>query len=340
MAARVQRLASALPQVDCRTVAVLNRIYGHNQAMSFDANGCKYNLRWCYDVAEFAPQMILSLSAGGHKGKIALENVFSFSDSERLEMLDSPFREAMLVQSFSSALDLVQTKVGGEIDVGLLRDRHAQRTDARLYFKLTNITKSVVTQGYLEFEDIAGWEMLAQRGGPARSNPSSRWGHSGVVLRLEIGATYLASSEYAKLEPGDWLLIETARLASGALRVAGRVPGTALTVHASAVGTQLTIMEIERTMQDESVGVSADVVMDTETLESLLLEIRFDVGEQRCALSELQSIQPGHVFRLEVPVETAPVQLRIGGRLVGRGQLVAVGDQLGVRLVEISAHRG
>jgi type III secretion protein Q len=319
---------------------MLNRIYGHNQEKSFDANGYKYDLRWCYDVAGFTPQIILALSVGGYKGRIALERLGGICDTHNCDTLDSPFREAMLVQTFASALDLLQTKYALSIEVGLQRNGSAWRAETRLPFTFANVTSGAETQGYLEFEDIAGWEMLAQLCAQGGARPNGGWGQGGVALRFEIGATHLASGEYAELEAGDWLLIETARLASGTLQVAGRVPGAALTLYATAVGTQLTITEIERTMQGESVVASVDGASNTETLESVMLEIRFDVGEQRCALSELQSIQPGHVFRLDVPIETAPVQLRIGGRLVGRGQLVAVGDQLGVRLVEISAQRG
>ena len=47
----------------------------------------------------------------------------------------------------------------------------------------------------------------------------------------------------------------------------------------------------------------------------------------------LAALQPGYVFPLAGPLEGANVTIRANGQAVGQGEVVAVGDTLGVRLL-------
>jgi len=60
--------------------------------------------------------------------------------------------------------------------------------------------------------------------------------------------------------------------------------------------------------------------------------VQFELGRLEVALSDLAQLQPGYVFALPAHLEGANVAIRANGREVGRGELVAVGDTLGVRL--------
>lgn len=64
--------------------------------------------------------------------------------------------------------------------------------------------------------------------------------------------------------------------------------------------------------------------------------VEFELGRLELTLGELAGLQPGYVFPLPAFVEGANVTLRANGRAAGRGELVAVGDTLGVRLVSWS----
>lgn len=64
--------------------------------------------------------------------------------------------------------------------------------------------------------------------------------------------------------------------------------------------------------------------------------VEFELGRLELTLGELAGLQPGYVFPLPAFVEGANVTLRTNGRAAGRGELVAVGDTLGVRLVSWS----
>jgi flagellar motor switch protein FliN/FliY len=58
------------------------------------------------------------------------------------------------------------------------------------------------------------------------------------------------------------------------------------------------------------------------------------VGEAVMTVGELTQAQVGQVVALDRAVD-APVDLLLEGRIVARGQLVAVGEYFGIRLTEL-----
>ena len=59
------------------------------------------------------------------------------------------------------------------------------------------------------------------------------------------------------------------------------------------------------------------------------------IGEARMTVGELGALKEGSVVGLDSPLGQA-VELRLNGDPVARGEIVAVGDRFGVRIVELS----
>ena len=68
--------------------------------------------------------------------------------------------------------------------------------------------------------------------------------------------------------------------------------------------------------------------------DDLRIALTIVVGEVELSVRELLALGPGQTVALGRPVGGA-VELRAGGRLVGRGELVVVDGDLGVRLIEV-----
>lgn len=68
-------------------------------------------------------------------------------------------------------------------------------------------------------------------------------------------------------------------------------------------------------------------------VEQLSVGLRFDLGTVELTIAELSGLQPGYVFALAAQLEGTNVAIRANGRQIGRGEVVAVGDTLGVRLL-------
>lgn len=72
----------------------------------------------------------------------------------------------------------------------------------------------------------------------------------------------------------------------------------------------------------------------TIRVEAIEAPVRFDLGETLATIGALQSLQEGYVFELPRRVEDA-VTISVNGAVVARGELVRVGERLGVRVVEV-----
>lgn len=70
-----------------------------------------------------------------------------------------------------------------------------------------------------------------------------------------------------------------------------------------------------------------------DPVRGLPVQLDFEVGQLQLSVGELAALQPGYVFALPAHLEGANVVIRANGRAAGRGEVVAVGDTLGVRLL-------
>ena len=82
---------------------------------------------------------------------------------------------------------------------------------------------------------------------------------------------------------------------------------------------------------DESAATAGE-----DPARSLPVRVEFEIGQVELSLGELADLQPGYVFALPAHLEGANVVIRANGRASGRGEVVAVGDTLGVRLLSWS----
>jgi type III secretion protein Q len=108
--------------------------------------------------------------------------------------------------------------------------------------------------------------------------------------------------------------------------------GTPLrTWNASYDGTRLTVSSgamnpsVELIMSDPKTGGAADIPVSLD----------FDLGNVSVPLGELATLKPGYVFELPGNLERLRVAIRSNGTRIGQGELVAVGDVLGVQLLSL-----
>lgn len=73
----------------------------------------------------------------------------------------------------------------------------------------------------------------------------------------------------------------------------------------------------------------------TGAADNIPVSLDFDLGNLALPLGELAALKPGYVFELPGGLEKVRVVIRANGTRVGVGELVAVGDVLGVQLVAL-----
>lgn len=146
-------------------------------------------------------------------------------------------------------------------------------------------------------------------------------------------------------------LAEWRGAAPGSVIVAGRVSAPP-SVHATACGRSWplaataqgwridgepestpSLQENPMTSNDDDSRPEVEAASGHAGVEQLSVQLRFDLGQVELTVAELSALQPGYVFPLGGQLEGANVAIRANGRQVGRGEVVAVGDSLGVRLL-------
>lgn len=82
-------------------------------------------------------------------------------------------------------------------------------------------------------------------------------------------------------------------------------------------------------------GEGAAAVADRNPLHDIQARLRVSVGELELSIGQLLAARAGEVFTLDRTIQQ-PVDLLLEGRVVMRGQLVAVDGHFGVRVTELA----
>ena len=120
-------------------------------------------------------------------------------------------------------------------------------------------------------------------------------------------------------------------------------PNTVANFVGLAEGSRITLQQSKEIAMNRDIpaaGIAADeddaASLPLDRLDALEVSLRFEVGELSLSLGELKGLRAGHVFELAHPLNRSPVRIVAHGNVLGRGYLVAVGDQLGVRVSEFA----
>ena len=70
-------------------------------------------------------------------------------------------------------------------------------------------------------------------------------------------------------------------------------------------------------------------------VDSMNVDLSFMLGNLKLSVGELANLSPGYIFDLPNRLEQAQVLIQAGGRTIGRGELVAIGETLGVQISEL-----
>lgn len=182
----------------------------------------------------------------------------------------------------------------------------------------------------------------ADAGPPPQVDPG-HWRQLPVIATVAIVAPPLTLADVRSLHPGDVIVVGNTRLPPLHASAAGlRWP-----VRTGPDGWRIDGPPTPRPRHQETPRMSETDATDAPQTEDatpaaedpagrLPVEVEFEVGKVELRLSDIAALQPGYVFALPVHLEGANVTIRANGRVAGQGELVAVGDTLGVRLLSWS----
>lgn len=183
--------------------------------------------------------------------------------------------------------------------------------------------------------------------------PNPIWRRCSAYARCVIDMVTIDASELATLERNSIVLIDNRTLASiqprvlltvGEHRWLAEVDDTKLNILARSdrslenpsTTCEDTIME-SQTEADNTASSpcnTADGAYDAEPVDitSVPITLRFEAGRLALPFERLQSIRPGFVFELDQPLDQQSITIYANDKAVASGELVLVGDSIGVRL--------
>lgn len=161
-----------------------------------------------------------------------------------------------------------------------------------------------------------------------------------VPVLVGFDGPRLPVADWQALRPGDVVLIGNGSLPP----LQARAPQLLWPLVAAPDGWRIAATAQPRpsplessTMNDESPqdapGADTEADGGDAIARNLPVQLAFDIGRVEVSIGDLAALQPGYVFALPAQLQGANVTIRANGRTAGRGEVVAVGDTLGVRLL-------
>jgi type III secretion protein Q len=68
----------------------------------------------------------------------------------------------------------------------------------------------------------------------------------------------------------------------------------------------------------------------------LELPVQFEIDTVALPLAQVSALRPGYVIELQAPVRDARIRLVTHGQTIGYGELVALGEHLGIRILRMA----
>ncbi|PQV53156.1 type III secretion protein Q [Paraburkholderia sp. BL21I4N1] len=177
---------------------------------------------------------------------------------------------------------------------------------------------------------------------------------------LILGIKRLPVDTLHALEPGDVLLRATFPSLDAALPgtshdpsaprarlravAAWGTPGLTRVCAAVEIDGQTLVIVKEPNMSEEldpasaDAGLAIDDPADPIRIGELELPVQFEIDTVALPLAQLSALGPGYVLELPVPAADAQLRLVAHGQTIGYGELVTVGEHLGIRIIRM-AHR-
>jgi type III secretion system YscQ/HrcQ family protein len=174
--------------------------------------------------------------------------------------------------------------------------------------------------------------------GRALAIPNQRMQSVPVRLSIQLGQTRVAARMLRGLavgdalrpgrrlprtesESGDWLvsLVDSA----GQFRLQAALLGDELTLQRHTVNALDTPTETSAMLaEDSQQAAQADALHDIEC------DVSFEVGSLRMTVADIGKLRAGQSIRLGVRLQEQPVRMLVNGRVLARGELACVGDEM------------
>ncbi len=166
------------------------------------------------------------------------------------------------------------------------------------------------------------------------------------IFAARVAVSSISRVSLRHLAVGDALLFDRVAPNSGIvlcvgehLTAVGQLTETGdVTIGAPfAVHSPFLLGEFQMAENDFETEGAAATALDDATVATLPVRLVFEIGRREVSLDELREMAVGTPISLEKPA-TSIVDILANGRRIGAGEMVLIGDQLGVKVTRLNGH--
>lgn len=336
-------LLAQLVKVDTAGSAALNEWLLRRPAPVFQMHGAEYELQWAACV-DRQWHVMVELACGAHRAILALDGLAAMDPllvGEPFKLLPTPLRDLAIHRLLALVLSSAPPSITQALEVRAVSWETTKLVDwpCQLSFSLTRRPEGTRMLGTMLFETAAALQWLHLSLPIDATSERSRLTLA-LPLRLIVGRSMVTADALAGLGEGDVVWIETAAITREGIGVDLLAPLAQRRWRCRAHRAGLRVLGADQDVEAHAGEAPGGANRITErgerfmSAERSLLEapVTFDLGEINMKVQELERLQPGHVIDLPQDVAGATVSLRVAGRRIAEGTLVAVGRRLGVRI--------
>ncbi|MDG4884018.1 type III secretion system cytoplasmic ring protein SctQ [Mesorhizobium sp. WSM4884] len=323
-------------------VGALNAFYRRRAAAEITLAGKAMAIASIWPAPNSAdkPQCAIGLTVGDTVGQLCLPlsvverglaRIDGTIDTKRL----APAHAALLLETaFEDDLEWIEGKLDERIEITSVAPGNTVSGETPFAFVLTGKDESigcVLTTNDTGLVVRIG-RLLDELGRTRPPVPAE----FPLPICLRRGPLAITLGELQTLQPDDVVLFrdaeEMAALVIGE-RLYAPVALTADGPQLLAAPTAIAGSNWEWTM-NQNTPPPAGQTLEESTLDELVIALAFEVARTAMPLAEIRQLAPGAIVPL-ADVAEATVDILANGRRVGRGEIVRIGESLGVRIVRM-----
>ena len=348
--------APTLPRAETSLVRAINGLYRRAEALPLTLRGQPWHLRWHYPGGQRLPigpdsRASYRFRIGSHTGWLALDVplLAALVGERRIDLLPRDLCYVLLADALHPVVEALEKAFHLRFEwappESSVADAPAGTEHIERAACFTLAGADGTHGGHLLFDDDNALAALLAAAphltATARASTSLDWLR--IPLPFVVGRSHISLREIGSVRPGDIISIEHWGSSGAALTVTAELGGPAgRCLVGLAEGSRITLQQSKETAMNRDTPEAGLTGQDDATslpldrLDALEVTLRFEVGELSVSLGELKGLNPGHVFELGHALNRSPVRIVAHGNVLGKGYLVAVGDQLGVRVSEFA----
>lgn len=350
--------AAGLPRMSALAAHALNRAYAWPAPFVLDLARARYELHWRADAELSEPGRVYTFRFGPAEGRFVLDAIgeHELIGDAASDTVPGEIRCALIADALAPVIDALEARTRQRVELGIAhphapvhREDFARERDV-LRFCVTRTGSEWRCHGALRFTEERFLGLACPAEPPRTELQATDFDTLPIALHFVVGSTMLTVAELRSIARGDIIGIERWQSHGSALRCIATTSDGYLTVSAKAIGTRIVIDHIEEnpvtssTQSDAPAPARAAPAANNAPpseptlahLDALEVRVTFELDERSMPLAELKALKSGYVIELDVPLNQSTVHIRANGALVGQGNLIAVGNKLGVRVAGFS----